>query len=257
MPTIEQKANKKRKNIFKIIPWYGWVSGVLFFVLQFAFYNIAKPIINAWSHSWRINPGIEQLDGIIPLVPYFWVQIYFLSWVFWIIAPIAASVTKRDNFLNYLIGLFASYIVGFCIFIFMPTYMDRNNVYGIAGGNLLEACKKPGFSYWMMNLMIGNDGGGDNYNLFPSFHCSISLYAYLAIRKQQEVHKAYRITALVLVPLICLSTIFTKQHYIIDIFGGILLSIICYVVVGWFKPGEAMLKKWPNIFIIKKKKNKK
>lgn len=265
---IEEKAKKtKSGNIFtkigkqiKRVPWYGWVCGVLFFALQFGFYNIAKPIINAWSYQWRIDPAIPQLDGIIPLVPYFFVQIYYFSWLFWIFAPIVVSVTKRENFLNYIIGLFASYVVGFCIFIFMPTYMDRTAVWGIKStwgnqGDLVkEIANHKGFSYWMMNMMVGNDGGTDNYNLFPSFHCSISLYAYLGIRGQKEVSKGSKIYALILVPLICLSTIFTKQHYFVDILGGIMLSIICYAVTQWFNPGKAMVEKWQNILIIKKKK---
>ena len=35
------------------------------------------------------------------------------------------SLTSRKNFVNYIVGLTAAYLIGFVLFIFVPTYMDR------------------------------------------------------------------------------------------------------------------------------------
>ncbi|MBR6349947.1 MAG: hypothetical protein IKR67_05295, partial [Lachnospiraceae bacterium] len=71
-------------------------------------------------------------------------------------------------------------------------------------------------------------------------------YCYLGVRKQPEISKGFRIYSLVMTILICLSTVFTKQHYFIDIFGGLAISIICYLVVGKLDPGGKIMAKKEN-----------
>ena len=93
-----------------------------------------------------------------------------------------------------------------------------------------------------LSLQKGADGGDLAFNLFPSYHCLISLYCYLGIRKREEVSKGVRIYSLVMTILICLSTVFTKQHYVLDILGGLGISIVCYAVVQKLDPGSRILK---------------
>ena len=38
--------------------------------------------------------------------------------------------------------------------------------------------------------------------------------------------------------LICLSTLYTKQHYIPDVFGGVAIPLIVYWIVEKVNPGE-------------------
>ena len=38
--------------------------------------------------------------------------------------------------------------------------------------------------------------------------------------------------------LICLSTLFTKQHYIIDVILGVSISIGCYILVNLIDSGR-------------------
>ena len=42
--------------------------------------------------------------------------------------------------------------------------------------------------------------------------------------------------------LICMSTVFTKQHYFLDIVGGLGISVICYAVVQKLDPAGRILK---------------
>ena len=48
------------------------------------------------------------------------------------------------------------------------------------------------------------------FNLFPSYHCLISTYCYLGVRKQPEISRGFRIYSLVMAALIGLSTLLTK-----------------------------------------------
>ena len=44
--------------------------------------------------------------------------------------------------------------------------------------------------------------------------------------------------SLIMAILICFSTLFTKQHYIIDVILGVAVSIVCYVIIEKIDPGK-------------------
>jgi membrane-associated phospholipid phosphatase len=181
--------------------------------------------------SGAICPKIPVIDDLIPIIPVFAV-FYLFSYVFWICGPIAASLTKKRNFINYIVGLSAAYVMGFLFFVFAPTYMDR------ASEGLMEQAMKPGFFNGLLATIYAADGSNLAFNLFPSYHCLISLYCYLGVRKQPEISRGFRAYSLIMTILICLSTVFTKQHYFIDIVGGLVISIICYNIINRINPGK-------------------
>ncbi len=63
------------------------------------------------------------------------------------------------------------------------------------------------------------------YNTFPSLHASLTFLAGLLIRRR---HKTKGTIILLLAGLISLSTLFIKQHYIMDVVGGIVLAGLVY-----------------------------
>ena len=67
-------------------------------------------------------------------------------------------------------------------------------------------------------------------NVLPSIHVFNSLGAYSAIRNSRSFHKnkPVRIGALVLTIAIILSTIFLKQHSVVDVFTAVILSSVVY-----------------------------
>ncbi|MBQ9815230.1 MAG: phosphatase PAP2 family protein [Lachnospiraceae bacterium] len=227
-------------SFLKKIPWWGWVLGIVYFGLQYGMYRLADLLSRVFGTIDRaLCPKIAAVDDLIPVIAIFAV-IYLFSYIFWICGPIAVSLTKRSNFINYIIGLSAAYLIGFLIFVLMPTYMDRN------AEGLMAIAAQPGIFNKLLGIIYGADGSGLAFNLFPSYHCLISLYCYLGVRKQPEISKGFRIYSLVMTILICLSTVFTKQHYFIDIFGGLAISIICYLVVGKLDPGGKIMAKKEN-----------
>jgi membrane-associated phospholipid phosphatase len=70
-------------------------------------------------------------------------------------------------------------------------------------------------------------------NVFPSIHAYNSIGAFIAINKSERLHnkKWLQISAFVLTVLICMSTVFLKQHSVLDVFGACALSIIMYTFV--------------------------
>ena len=224
-------------NRIKAIPRYGWILGVVYFGLQYGMYRLANWISNlTGTVSRAFVPKIPFIDDHIPVVSIF-VVIYVFSYVFWIFGPIIASLTEKENFINYIIGLSAAYIIGFLIFVFAPTYMDRT------AEGLMEIANRPGLFNHLLGTVYSSDGSALAFNLFPSYHCLISLYCYFGVRKQPEISKGFRVYSLVMTILICMSTVFPKQHYAADIVGGLSISIICYLVVKKLDPAEKILAK--------------
>ena len=220
----------------KQIPWWGWFFGFLYFGLQYGMYRLGELLSRVFGTvSYAFECKIPVIDDLIPIIPAF-VVIYLFSYIFWICAPIAVSLTGKRHFTNYITGLSLAYIIGFLFFVFMPTYMDR------VKENLMEVAQMPGFFNGLLATVYKADGSDLAYNLFPSYHCLISVYAYLGVRGREDISKGFRIYSLVMCILICLSTVFTKQHYIIDTVGGIAISVGCYILMKKLDPGKRFEK---------------
>lgn len=109
--------------------------------------------------------------------------------------------------------------MGVCILIFLicpngidfrPTSFPRDNL-------LID----------LVRLLYSND---QPENVFPSIHVLNSLAVHMAIHASPTLQKRRWVewTSLVLVVLICLSTVFIKQHSVVDIVGGVVLAAALY-----------------------------
>lgn len=216
----------------KSIPWWGWVSGFFYFGLQYGMYRLGELLSRVLgTTAWAFECKIPFIDDLIPIIPVFAV-FYLYSYIFWICGPIAVSLTKKRNFINYLYGLTLAYFIGFLFFVFMPTYMNRTKE------GLMAAVAQPGLFTRILGVIYGADGGDLAFNLFPSYHCLISLYCWLGVKDQPEISKGYQRYSLAMVICICMSTVFTKQHYIIDVFGGLLIAWGCWKFMAKLDPGR-------------------
>ena len=82
----------------------------------------------------------------------------------------------------------------------------------------------------MVGMIYGLDTAT---NVFPSIHVFNSIGAFIAINKNEKLQKIKWLqwSAFILTILICLSTVYLKQHSVMDIFGAIVLSIVMYFIV--------------------------
>ena len=219
--------------MFKKIRLKGILLGIALFAIQFGLYFLGTKLsamlgTNAYAFKWKI----PALDDLFPIVPFFAV-IYLYAYFFWVCAPVAVYATKKRNLINYLCGYFLAILIGFVFFVFVPTYMDRMEE------GLMDFAGRTGIFNRMLAFVYSADGGKIAYNLFPSYHCLVSTYSYLGIRKRPEVSLGIRAYSLIMTLLICCSTVFTKQHYFIDIVGGLSISILCYIIVQKLDPAGA------------------
>ena len=214
------------------VPRWGIAAGIIYFAVQVGLYRLGAYLSEAAGFiAFARECRIAVIDDRIPLIPVFAV-IYLFSYVFWIMGPMAVSMTKKRNFVNFIAGLTMAYLIGFAIFVFVPTYMDR------VKEGLLGAAAKPDIFSRMLNVIYSADGGETAFNLFPSYHCLISAYCYLGVCGQEEISKGFRVYSFIVAVLISLSTLFTRQHYFADMIGGIGISLFCWMLMNKLDPGK-------------------
>lgn len=72
-----------------------------------------------------------------------------------------------------------------------------------------------------------------NTNVCPSLHCTGSVAVAIAAFDTKKLSKLWRWMIAVTAALICLSTVFIKQHSVEDVFWGLVLSLAGYLLVYW------------------------
>ncbi|MBM4354332.1 MAG: phosphatase PAP2 family protein [Deltaproteobacteria bacterium] len=76
------------------------------------------------------------------------------------------------------------------------------------------------------------------WNCFPSTHCTICTIASLAVWRQ---HRWMGLWLVVSTVLICVSTLLTKQHYLLDVLAGVLLGGLVWVAVDKGEHGARLV----------------
>lgn len=254
--------SKKTKNPFKLIPWWGWVGGIIFFLCHAILYFVTSAVVKIYGPNFILSwsPKWDVVDNNIPFVPYFFSQMYYVSYLVFFVVPIVVSLTGKKNFINYMICGVSTYILSAIIFLVFPSWQDRVAdqllLQDGSPGLLIQNIKTP-FTKWMMTIIVGNDGGTTAWNMAPSFHILSALFCALGTIRKKEIHVSFRISNYILNFIILLTVLFVRQHYILDLIMALLLGGAAYLIVFACNPGNKILTKNPNFLEHKKQKSKK
>ena len=97
------------------------------------------------------------------------------------------------------------------------------------------------FSEWTLAIVYASDRP---VNCFPSMHCAMVMLAGLAIL---ERNRRNGLLVMALIFEIGLSTIFTGQHFVVDILFGYALAFLAYILV--FKNAKGIIQeKVPQLY---------
>lgn len=195
------------KYINHIIPQYSLFSIIACFLVNCGIYfGTQRLLLHVKHYDFACS-----LDQKVPLISAF-VWIYILSYPFWLLNYIMIARKGKKEWFQFATGDMLSRLLCGLIFCVLPTMTVRPNVHltGISGTALM--------------MIFAADIPS---NLFPSIHCLASWNGYIGVRRVKSVPLWYRIFCLVFSLLIFASTQFTKQHYLIDILGGVVLGEIC------------------------------
>ena len=82
----------------------------------------------------------------------------------------------------------------------------------------------------MLSFIYNSDS---NTNVFPSIHVFNSIAIHVSLMKSKHIPKGHWVTmiSLTVMLLICSSTVFLKQHSILDVIAGTILAIVLYQII--------------------------
>jgi membrane-associated phospholipid phosphatase len=222
MTELPEKNSRRIKG-------YAVVIGILYLVLQHAFYLAGHYLASLVG----LTPFLPKLplDDRIPIVSIFIIP-YVWSYIYWAMGPMAVSKCEKQHFADYMAANLVACAAGTLFLVFSPTYMDR-----IAEG-LYDVPESPTFFDRLRLFWYSLDGSAMAYNLLPSFHCINSTLCYLGVAGRRELPKWFRVYSLVTTLLIYASTVYVKQHYVLDIFAGVALALLAWFLCKRFHWGR-------------------
>jgi hypothetical protein len=192
LPHIHYRSSRIHKPKILLLSWVGYL---LFYVLT-----------EKWITSEMCYPVHHWVDDAIPFCEWF-----FVPYVFWYLLLVFTVV----YFLLYDIELFCKFqvyvlvvqLIAFSVYILFPTRQDlRPETF--PRNNLLTS---------LVALLYQLD---DNTGVCPSLHVAFSI-AMASSWKKSNASYLWRACVLVIAVLICLSTMFVKQHSFWDFLAAL------------------------------------
>lgn len=177
------------------------------------FTTLEKSVVTKYKaiHIW--------LDDYVPFNEYFIIP--YLIWFLYIAAVVLYFFfTSKEDFYKCCGFLFIGMTICLIIYTFWPngqnlrpTTFARDNIF-----------------VDIVKLIYSTD---TNTNVFPSIHVFNSIGAHIAIMSSSRLKKNHFIKqiSLILTFTISLSTVFLKQHSVLDGLAAIILAIIMYLIV--------------------------
>jgi membrane-associated phospholipid phosphatase len=168
--------------------------------------------------SNRVEGGIEpKLPIDIFPVSAIWVLPYVFCYLLWITSFVWILYKVEDRaFLSFITGCILTFGLGALTFIFFPTYVS---VAVLEGNDIFTRVLR----------MIHESWG--RYAAFPSGHVYITaLLMFFFSRWYPRLRPVW----IVILIIVSLSTLFTAQHYILDVIGGYLVALAGYYFGLWW-----------------------
>ena len=191
-------------KIKKIFPDYAVMPIALMLILSAAVFWGTRFITDSMTH-YDLS-GI--MDYHIPFIPVFIIP-YALAFVQWIVGYIVVAWQGKEYCYKVIGGeIISKFIVGI-IFLAFPTMMLRGEV---TGSDVFSQA---------VALLYKID---PPTNLFPSMHCLESYICMKSAFEMKGVGNRYRISMVIISILVFMSTVFIKQHVVLDFFGAVIVA---------------------------------
>ncbi len=207
----------KPKNINKIKTIFLKYRHGLFFLYFFLYLYWFTALEQ--SVTTKYHPVHTWLDDYIPFNEYFIIP--YVLWFIYIAGVILYFFfNSKEDFYKCCAFLFIGMTI--CLIIYTiwpngqnlrPTTFARDNIF--------------------VDIIKAIYATDTNTNVFPSIHVFNSIGAYIAISssKRLKKHTFLLQASFILTILISLSTVFLKQHSILDGLAAFILAIVMYLIV--------------------------
>lgn len=200
----------KFRTYIKNNPHWFWT---LCLPLILAMYIIPEKIVTDDYYALEL-----AIDRAIPFVGQFIVP--YLLW-FPMLAAVGLWLLFRDGdgFRRYMLFLTLAYAVGAAVFLLFPNGQDLRP----------EAFDRENVFTYITGIVYSVD---TNTNVFPSMHVAGCFAVVFAVFNTPTVKSpAVRTVTAVAAALITVSTLFVKQHTVLDIAASVVLSLPLYLLI--------------------------
>ncbi len=138
--------------------------------------------------------------------------------------------TSQENFRNFMRFLGWSFFTVVIIYALFPN-----------GQNLRPTTfTRDNFCIDIVKWTYAKDS---NANVNPSLHVVGTMTAAMALwHARTPRHRGWQVVSIVIAALICASTVFIKQHSILDVITGVALSILFYFIIYRWRPARIAAK---------------
>lgn len=192
----------KKKSIFSE---YRWIPPVITLAANFLAY-FGTRLFTAGRYHYNLSGPV---DSMLPILPWF-ITVYFGCYLFWAVNfwIQAISEGEKERYQFFTADFYARIVCMVCFMIF-PTTNTRPVIAG------------DGFWEQALRFLYRIDAAD---NLLPSIHCMSSWTCWIAVRGKKEISLGYRIFSLLMAVLTFVSVLALRQHVILDIAAGVLVS---------------------------------
>ena len=193
--------------------------GLAFLYLPFyliAFFTL-EAVVSTDSEYFLVE---SPLDALIPFCEVFIIP-YYLWFGFIALTFLYFFLTNKRDFFRLCLFLFVGMTTCLIIYAVWPN-----------GHGLRPDLSTIGRDNLFIRMLSGLYTADTCTNVCPSIHTLNSIGACIAIyhAKSLKEKKGIRLLALILTISICLSTVFLKQHSILDVFAAMALSLPLYLL---------------------------
>ena len=193
------KLNTEQFSHLKLL--FGWVG---YFVLYF----LTERIIPA-ENCFVVH---SSLDDIIPFCEIF--VIPYVGWYFLVAGSLLYFLLYNvDSFKKLQIFIIVTQVVAMAVYILFPNRQDLRPM-EFPRDNFFTDC---------VSLLYSID---TNTNVCPSLHVGYSLGIASAWLKEKGVSIGFKAFIVIFVILVCLSTMFIKQHSALDFFAALPMCLL-------------------------------
>lgn len=190
----------------------------LLWILVIPLLNICYGLLN--HEGVRTNNLMTELDAQIPFIPAFIIP-YILWYPFIIVMLVVIFLKRKNTYYRTLLTLCLGLIVSYIIYYFYQTTVPRPQV------------NDNGIIYSLVRFIYMTD---QPFNCFPSIHVLISYLVWKGSSDCGNFSFKSRSLITLMMGAIVVSTLFVKQHYVLDIAGAIFIVEVLYYIIGKLLP---------------------
>ncbi len=193
-----------RAQLRRGVIFMGWKGAAFCVALGLADYvaSLGYDYLNHGPYRLFLRSPVDQALPVVPLfvVPYVSLQPFIYG------SLVIFLLFRARVFQSAVLSMIATFLVSYIFFALLQTYVDRPVLTGDG----------------VLTKMVRDVYAGDHpFNDFPSLHVSTS--TIIAIH-WWRFGRHYTWPVLVWAGLIAISTVMVKQHYVVDIAGGLALA---------------------------------